>query len=67
MLGQQAVRVDWTLGDGSLLTLMANLSAAPVAGSAVEGRVLWREGEATPQKLAPWTAVFILRDGGKRG
>ena len=27
VLGPQAVRVDWTLGDGSALTLMANFSA----------------------------------------
>ena len=67
LLGPQAVRVDWTLGDGSVLTLLANLSAAPVASSAVEGRVLWREGEVTPQELAPWTVVFTLRDGGERG
>ena len=64
---QQAVRVDWTLGDGSALTLMANFSAAPVAAPAVEGRVLWQEGEATPQELAPWTAIFTLREGGERG
>ncbi len=67
VLGPLAVRVDWTLGDGSALTLMANLSAAPVAAPAAEGRVIWQEGETPPQRLAPWTAVFTLSEGAKRG
>ena len=67
VLGPQAVRVDWTLGDGSALTLMANLSVASVAAQAAEGRVIWQEGETTPQGLAPWTVVFTSRDGGERG
>ncbi len=67
VLGPQAVRVDWTLGDGSALTLLANLGAAPVAASAAEGRVLWQEGTPTPREFAPWTVVFTLCDGGQHG
>jgi len=59
--------VDWTLGDGSTLTLLANLGDAPVAlAGAVEGRVLWREGVASDDSLAPWTVVFTLQDGGAK-
>jgi maltooligosyltrehalose trehalohydrolase len=67
VLGPQAVRVDWMLGDGSVLTLMANLSAASIAATAAEGRVIWQEGETMPQWLAPWTVVFTSRDGCERG
>ncbi len=65
VLGHEAVRIDWTLGEGSRLTLLANLSDAPVAlAGATEGRVLWREGVATDDSLAPWTVVFALQDAG---
>lgn len=63
VLAPQAVRVDWTLGDRSVLTLLANLSGAPVAASAAEGRMLWQEGRATENELAPWTVVFTLGEG----
>ena len=57
-------RVDWTLGDGSVLTLLANLSDKPIplAGAAA-GRVIWQEGVASDESLAPWTRLFTLSDG----
>ena len=67
VIGSRAVRVDWTLGDGSTLTLMTNLSDTPVVAPVAEGRVIWKEGDATLQGLAQWTAVFTLSDGGERG
>ncbi len=68
VLGAGAVQVDWTLGDKSTLTLLANLSDAPVAlAGPVEGRPIWREGTAAAESLAPWAVVLTLRDGGQRG
>jgi len=64
------VRVDWTLGDGSRLHLLANLSDAPCGGCEVlPGRVIYAstppaaDGPATrsvPAGLSAWTVVFTL-------
>ncbi len=64
VLGHEAVGVEWRLGDRSMLTLLANLSDKPIplAGPAA-GRVIWEEGVATGESLAPWTALFTLIDG----
>ena len=65
--GLGALRVTWTLGDGAVLTLVANLSPEPVHMPAVEGggRPLWCEGTVAGDRLGPWTALFRLRDGGE--
>ena len=61
ILSDKALRVVWTLGDGSRLTLTANLGGEPVAGVDLgEGHILWAEGEARPGFLGPWTALFRL-------
>lgn len=64
------MRVDWTLGDGSGLHLLANLSDAPCGGCEVlPGRVIYAstppaaDGPATrsvPAGLSAWTVVFTL-------
>jgi maltooligosyltrehalose trehalohydrolase len=61
-LGDKAVRVEWTLGDGARLTLLANFSAAPVVLSSVPtGRPLFATGRETPvQEMAPRSARFFL-------
>ena len=50
VLGDEAVRVEWRLGDRSMLTLRANLSDKPIplAGAAA-GRVIWQEGVASAE------------------
>jgi malto-oligosyltrehalose trehalohydrolase len=61
-LGRQALRVEWRLGDGSLLVLLANFSEAPVVLSSVpKGRPLFATGPTTPvQEMAPRSARFYL-------
>lgn len=61
VLSSKAVEVNWTLGDGSQLTLMANLGPEPLGGVEIasSGR-LWLEGEAGAGTLGAWTAHFSL-------
>ena len=61
IIAHRALRVTWTLGDGSVLTLIANLSADPVEGINVWGsNHLWLEGFATGDTLEGWSAIFTL-------
>jgi malto-oligosyltrehalose trehalohydrolase len=68
VLGECGLRVDWTLGDGSRLHLLANLGEQPIAGvSAPAGGVLFasQEGllaEPTAQSLPPWSALWLLEE-----
>lgn len=62
MLGERSVKVSWKLGDGSILTLLANLSSEPLNGVNVwSGDHLWLEGTATGETLDAWSAVFSLK------
>ena len=61
VLDKGVVKVAWTLGDGSELTLVANLREAPFEGVAVEAP-LWLEGQSTASGLAGWSAVFTLAE-----
>ena len=68
VLGDGAVSVTWTLGDGSDLILCANLSAKPFDGAPpVPGRRIWVEGEGPDARLGPWSVIWTLRarDDGK--
>jgi malto-oligosyltrehalose trehalohydrolase len=58
------VKVWWKLGDGSTLTMIANLSDEPVDGLCVwTGDHLWLEGFATGDVLQPWSVVVSLSPG----
>ena len=61
VIGARAFRVWWTLGDGSELSLLANLGPEPLDGIDIwsEGH-LWLEGQATDRTLQPWGVVFNL-------
>lgn len=60
-MGEGAIEVKWTLGDGSPLTLIANLSPEPVDGVELWAEDhLWLEGFATGNTLAPWSVMFRL-------
>jgi maltooligosyltrehalose trehalohydrolase len=62
LLGQGAIRVSWTLGDGSELTLVANLSPNPFSDINIwSSDQLWLEGFATGETLEGWSAVFTLK------
>lgn len=62
LLSERVVKVIWTMGDGSELCLVANLSAEPVHGLSLGGSDhLWLEGFATGDVLEGWSAVFSLK------
>jgi maltooligosyltrehalose trehalohydrolase len=61
VLGDGAVQVRWTLGDGSTLYLAANLNAAPLADiPSLAGRLLWQEGQSADGTLGPWSVAWSL-------
>jgi maltooligosyltrehalose trehalohydrolase len=63
VLGPRALRVDWRLGDGSSLTLFANLGAEAVAlAEPAQGRLIYATGEAPRAVLAPLAAAFLLNE-----
>jgi maltooligosyltrehalose trehalohydrolase len=65
LLGNRALRVAWTLGDGSELSLVANFSPEPLDGVNVWGSDhLWLEGFATGETLEGWSVVFGLKPAG---
>jgi malto-oligosyltrehalose trehalohydrolase len=60
ILADGAVAVRWDVGDGAL-HLAANLSAAPVAGFALPGRELWREGAVgAAGRFGPWALRWAI-------
>jgi malto-oligosyltrehalose trehalohydrolase len=65
LLSTRVLKVVWTLGDDSELTLIANLSDEPYNGINVWGPDhLWLEGFATGETLDGWSAVFSLTKAG---
>jgi len=53
--------VQWTLGDQSTLTLLANLSPTAVQNvQTPAGRVLWQQGNGENGTLGPWGVVWTL-------
>jgi 1,4-alpha-glucan branching enzyme len=60
VLGPKTVTVDWHLGDGSWLVLLANFSGQPVAlpGNFQDGRMVYSSAEPG----GPVSAVFFLSE-----
>jgi len=58
VLGPKGVSVEWRLGDGSWLVLLANFAEEPVAvpPMAANGRMLYSSAEPG----APFSAAFFL-------
>jgi malto-oligosyltrehalose trehalohydrolase len=55
------LRVEWTLGDATVLRLLANCGTAPAPrGSALEGRVLEASDAALNPVLPPWSVAFTI-------
>ncbi len=69
-LGERALQASWRLGDGSRLTLLANLGAAPVSGVGRPAGVALFAGssglelELAKGMLPPWSAAWFLEAGG---
>jgi maltooligosyltrehalose trehalohydrolase len=67
-IGAAALRVDWRLGDGSRLTLLANLQPAPAAVHVIpQGRCLYRLPEDFPPdmphgQLPAWSVAWYLEE-----
>lgn len=60
----KAMRLEWRLGDGSTLSLLANVAAdaARWPGETPPGRVLTATAETAPDRLPPWFAAWYLDD-----
>lgn len=62
VVGNRGLNVTWTLGDGSILSMIANLSDEPVSGLDLwSSDHLWLEGFATGDTLDPWSVIFSLK------
>ncbi|MBK7954960.1 MAG: DUF3459 domain-containing protein [Candidatus Accumulibacter sp.] len=67
LIGERGLSIRWTLGDDSVLTLLANYGVVPLEGlQRPAGTVLWAEpSEADPAltqgRLLPWSVVWLLR------
>jgi maltooligosyltrehalose trehalohydrolase len=70
VLGDGAVSVQWTLGDGTFLRLTANFSSQPINSINPDGRRLWSTGIRGDDILDPWGAIWSLTGteslGGRR-
>jgi maltooligosyltrehalose trehalohydrolase len=64
ILGAGAVSVQWALGDGARLRLVANLGDERLAGIVLSGRLLWAFGVAGDNSIAPWGIAWSLADAG---
>ena len=62
LVSPKAFKVQWRLADGSLLSLIANLSNDSLENVEVWSEDhLWLEGFATGTTLEAWSVVFRLR------
>jgi 1,4-alpha-glucan branching enzyme len=61
LLGEGAVSVRWRMGDGTQLSLLANLAAKPLPASiASAGQWLWSSGILEDTTLAPWGVLWAI-------
>ncbi|HXX16604.1 MAG TPA: malto-oligosyltrehalose trehalohydrolase [Candidatus Eremiobacteraceae bacterium] len=57
------LRVNWKLTDHSELQLQACLSDQPAATPFdFQGRLLWRQGNPTPEFTPPWSVLWSIRN-----
>jgi malto-oligosyltrehalose trehalohydrolase/4-alpha-glucanotransferase len=63
--GGRGLRVRWRLGDGSLLTVTANLGPGALdEADTPRGRVIWSDGAAASGGgLGPWQVVWTIEEG----
>ncbi len=65
VLAPAGLRVQWRLGDGSTLWLLANFSAAPLRTAAPAGERVFATPDGTDaERLEPWAVVWSLEDKG---
>jgi malto-oligosyltrehalose trehalohydrolase len=63
LLDERAIRVEWRLGDGSRLVLLANFAAQPAAlsESLDDARLIYASAAFAAAAIAPHSAAFLLR------
>ena len=66
MVGKRGLETRWTLGDGSRLTLHANLGNTPLGGfEKPEGEPLYTtDGAEASDDLPAWSVAWFLREAG---
>lgn len=66
LIGDRGFSVEWTLGDGTILHLLANLSDTPEGPlpKAPPGRLIWDSAPEAGEVMVPWLARFHLREAG---
>ncbi len=68
IIAGRALKVRWTLTDGSVLHLLANLHTDPLIDIQLQlGRRLWPEGQAGGQTLDGWGVVWSLEEEATSG
>jgi len=63
VLGDGAVFVQWTLGDGLRLSLATNLSTKPVGTHRTGGRQIFSIGSVENDRLGAWSVIWSLHGG----
>ena len=64
-VGERGLVVGWTLGDGSGLTLLANLGPDPLGGfGKTAGELLYATGGVAEDTLSGWSVAWYLREAG---
>jgi 1,4-alpha-glucan branching enzyme len=67
LVGERGLSVRWTLGDGSLLALLANLGPEPLGGfERPPGELLYASEGATEDgsELPAWSVAWYMREPG---
>ncbi|AHY45478.1 malto-oligosyltrehalose trehalohydrolase [Rubrobacter radiotolerans] len=71
LVGERGLRAQWTLGDGSLLSVLANLSDEESGGfEPAPGRLVFATNDSGPDRsgnLPGWTVAWYLRDADREG
>jgi maltooligosyltrehalose trehalohydrolase len=64
VLAGHVLEVEWRLGDGSRLRMLANLSAEPAEDFSPlwRGRLLWLTGAADADRIGGWSVMFSIEE-----
>jgi len=62
-----AISVRWTMGDGSCLRLVANLTGERPIGFRPGGRRVWSTGAVSDDALGPWGVIWSIDGEGPDG
>jgi malto-oligosyltrehalose trehalohydrolase/4-alpha-glucanotransferase len=63
VLGSSGVSASWHVGDGSRLTVHANLSGSTLGDVRLpRGKRVWVEGQVGDDTLGPWSVAWVLAE-----